>query len=101
MAALPSALACQVPSPARVDSPLVWIAKSISVVVPPCAAARVPVSKSSDEFVPPNGMSRWVCGSMPPGMTSLAVASITSSAAMSRLLPIVATVSPSMKTSAL
>jgi len=28
-------------------------------------AARVPVSKSSDEYDPPNGMSRWVCASIP------------------------------------
>ena len=39
------------------------------VVVPPCAAATVPDWKSSTEVVPPNGMSRWVCASMPPGMT--------------------------------
>ena len=29
----------------------------------------VPVSKSSVEVVPPNGMSRWVWTSMPPGIT--------------------------------
>ena len=44
----------------RRDWPLYWIAKSISVVVPPKAAARVPVSKSSALVVPPKGMSRWV-----------------------------------------
>ena len=38
------------------------------------------VSKSSAEVVPPNGMSRWVCTSMPPGITSLPEASITVSA---------------------
>jgi len=31
------------------------------------AAARVPVSKSSALVVPPKGMSRCVCTSMPPG----------------------------------
>ena len=41
------------------------------VVVPPQAAARVPVSKVSEAWVPPNGSSMWVCGSMPPGMTYL------------------------------
>ena len=48
-----------------------------SVVVPPMAAARVPVSKSSADVVPPKGMSRWVCTSMPPGSTSRPVASTT------------------------
>src|SRR5947209_348958 len=43
------------------------MAKSMSVVVPPKAAAMVPVSKSSELVVPPKGMSRCVCTSMPPG----------------------------------
>src|SRR5262249_42193671 len=51
------------------------MAKSISVVVPPKAAARVPVSKSSELVVPPNGMSRWVWTSIPPGNTYLPAAS--------------------------
>ena len=38
-------------------------------VVPPKAAAIVPDSKSSADVVPPNGMSRWVCTSRPPGST--------------------------------
>ena len=38
----------------------------------------VPVSKSSLEVVPPNGMSRCVWTSMPPGSRSMPVASITS-----------------------
>src|SRR5215217_1031 len=46
-------------------------------VVPPQAAARVPVSKVSDALVPPNGSSMWVCASMPPWMTYFPVASIT------------------------
>src|SRR5690349_19534561 len=51
------------------------------VVVPPQAAARVPVSKVSAENVPPNGISMCVCASIPPGSTYLPVASITWSAA--------------------
>jgi hypothetical protein len=47
-----------------------WMAKSTMVVVPPNAAARVPVSKSSLDVVPPNGMSRCVCASIPPGSSS-------------------------------
>ena len=50
------------------------------VVVPPKAAARVPVSKVSLANVPPNGSSMWVWGSIPPGMTHLPVASMTWSA---------------------
>ena len=52
----------------------------MSVVVPPCAAAIVPVSKSSAEVVPPKGMSRCVWTSTPPGMTSWPEASMTVSA---------------------
>ncbi len=43
--------------------------KSTTMVVPPDSAALVPLSKSSAVTVPMNGNSRWVCGSMPPGMT--------------------------------
>jgi hypothetical protein len=39
------------------------------VVVPPWAAAIVPVAKSSDAVVPPNGSSMWVWASTPPGKT--------------------------------
>src|SRR5579859_3403703 len=105
MLALPSALACQVSSVSRSEPPLGCTAKSTSEVVPPQAAARVPVSKSSAENVPPNGMSRWVCTSMPPGMTYLPLASMVRSAAPTRA-PVctgsssAATVSPSMSTSA-
>ena len=49
--------------------PLAWTAKSMMVVVPPQAAARVPVSNVSTENVPPNGISMCVCTSMPPGST--------------------------------
>src|SRR5262249_12604357 len=53
------------------------MAKSISVVVPPKAAAPVPVSKSSALVVPAKGISRWVCTSMPPGRMYLLLASKT------------------------
>ena len=56
------------------------MAKSTMLVVPPKAAARVPVSKSSALVVPPNGMSRCVWQSMPPGRTYIPAASITLSA---------------------
>ena len=72
-------------------------------VVPPNAAARVPVSKVSLANVPPNGSSMWVWTSMPPGMTYLPVASIVSSAvipAAARSRPMPTIVSPSMRTSA-
>ncbi len=69
-------LAIQVSKAWRSAWPLYWIAKSMSVVVPPNAAARVPVSKSSALVVPPKGMSRCVCTSMPPGRTSLFAASM-------------------------
>ena len=60
---------------------MAWTAKSMIVVVPPHAAARVPVSKVSAENVPPNGISMCVCTSIPPGSTYLPVASMTWSAA--------------------
>src|SRR5712692_79291 len=69
------------------------MAKSMSVVVPPKAAAMVPVSKSSALVVPPKGMSRCVCTSIPPGMTRRPEASMTrpafstgSGAAMAEIL---------------
>ena len=49
------------------------------VVVPPNAAARVPVSNVSLANVPPKGSSMCVWTSIAPGMTSLPVASITRS----------------------
>ena len=64
-----SALASQVSSPWESDSPKLCTAKSTIVVVPPNAAARVPVAKSSEANVPPNGSSMWVCTSIPPGIT--------------------------------
>ena len=68
----------------------------MSVVVPPWAAAIVPLSKSSAEVVPPNGMSRWVWTSIPPGITSLPEASITVSAGSVRPWPISVTTPLSM-----
>src|SRR6185437_10459112 len=53
------------------------MAKSISVVVPPNAAAIVPVSKSSALIVPPKGISRCVWTSIPPGITRHPAASTT------------------------
>ena len=84
-------------------------AKSMIVVVPPQAAAVVPLSKVSEALVPPNGSSMWVWQSTPPGMTYLPVASTTVSAVLARSLPravlpgatTAAMVSPSTRTSAL
>ena len=70
------------------------------VVVPPNAAARVPVSKVSLANVPPNGSSMWVCTSIAPGMTHFPDASIVRSAWTSSDSPISAILSPSTSTSA-
>jgi len=51
------------------------------MVVPPAKPAAVPEKKSSDATVPMKGNSIWVWGSMPPGITSWPVASITSASA--------------------
>src|SRR5471032_3407458 len=72
------------------------------LVVPPNAAARVPVSKSSAEVVPPNGMSRCVCTSIPPGITYIPAASITLAAAASGIPARTSLITaPSIRTSAL
>ncbi len=78
MAQLPSAFECHLSSVASSDVPLACTAKSMMVVVPPQAAAVVPVAKVSAENVPPNGISMCVCASMPPGITYRPVASIVS-----------------------
>ena len=104
MAQLPSAFSCQASSVASSDPPLGCTGKSTIVVVPPKAAAIVPVSKVSAENVPPNGISRWVCTSIPPGSTYLPAASMTSPAAELGSVPGAATAaifSPSTRTSAL
>ena len=51
---------------------LAWMAKSMTVVTPPQAAALVPFSKSSALTVPPKGSCRWTCPSMAPGKTLFA-----------------------------
>ena len=73
--------------------------KSTWQVVPPNAAAVWPDSTSSIVTVPPNGMSRCVCGSTQPGSTYFPVASITRSASTSRDSPISEIRSSSTKTS--
>ena len=75
------------------------MAKSTIVVVPPWAAAIVPVSKSSTERVPPKGMSRCVCTSMPPGITSILRASITRAPLASSSVPMAEITWPSISTS--
>src|SRR3954452_7618106 len=108
MAHRPAAFSCHAASPSCTRSPNRWTAKSTIVVVPPHAAAAVPVSNVSDANVPPNGSSMWVCTSTPPGTTYLPVASMTRSAVAARSWPSAvepgatsaAIVSPSMSTSA-
>ncbi len=99
MIALPSRLACQSASASAKLWPFPWMQKSTWHVVPPKAAAVWPDVTSSIVVVPPNGMSRCVCGSTRPGSTSFPVASITVSAVTSRLSPSREIRSPSTKTS--
>src|SRR5438876_76079 len=66
---------CQSSSPTRGLFPAVWLQKSMRVVVPPNAAAFVPVSTVSTVCVGPNSQSRWVCTSTPLGKTSRPLAS--------------------------
>ena len=68
---LPSAFDRQSSSAAANVWPCGWMTKSTWQVVPPNAAAVCPDSTSSIVTVPPNGMSRCVCGSMQPGSTYL------------------------------
>src|SRR3954447_19982573 len=101
MAQLPSALPCHLSSVDWRVVPLAWTAKSMIVVVPPHAAAVVPVAKVSAENVPPNGISMWVCASMPPGITYFPAASMTVSAVSNTPGAVTAAiVSPSTSTSA-
>ena len=65
-------------------------------VVPPNAHEVCPDWKSSAVIVPPNGMSKCVCGSIQPGRTYFPDASITRSAATSSDVPISVIVSSSM-----
>ena len=80
MVARPSAFFHQVSSASRIRVPRACMAKSTMLVVPPNAAARVPVSKSSVDTMSPRGMSRCVWASMPPGITYMPLASIACSA---------------------
>ncbi len=105
MAHRPSALACQASRPSRSAPPIDWMAKSMIVVVPPQAAARVPVSKVSAAKVPPNGISMCVCASTPPGTTYFPLASISRSpcqpcATADPVAASATTCSPSISTSA-
>src|SRR6478736_927533 len=75
---------------------------STIVVTPPQAAPIVPVSNVSLASVPPKGNSKWVCTSIPPGITYLPAASITWSTPSSVKYPgppRAAIVSPSISTS--
>src|SRR3954468_23812652 len=89
MAQLPPALSCQRATWSWTRCPCACTTKSTMVVVPPQAAARVPVSNVSEAWVPPKGLSMCVWPSMPPGMTYFPLASITVSALIgpSALLP--------------
>ena len=73
--------------------------KSISVVVPPNAAAVVPDVKSSQVVVPPKNISMCVWGSIAPGITIFPAASITLSAVTSSDAPSRLTLPSSTKTS--
>src|SRR4051794_26100112 len=105
MAQLPSAFSCQRPSASCTEPPVFCTAKSTVVVMPPHAAAIVPVSNVSLDSVPPKGISMCVCTSTPPGTTYLPVASTVVSAATPRASACpgartAAIVSPSTSTSA-
>ncbi len=91
---------CQVSRASANVWPLPWMQKSTWHVVPPNAAETVPEVKSSQDVVPPNGMSRCVWGSMQPGSTIFPVASITRSAWTSSDAPMSVTDSSSTNTSA-
>ena len=69
MQILPSALRCQSLTAFTSDPSGPGRTKSTIIVVPPDAAAAVPLSKVSAAVVPMKGISRWVWGSIPPGMT--------------------------------
>src|ERR1039458_5417916 len=101
MQALPSAFFHQTSRASRMRAPRGWMAKSTIVVVPPKAAARVPVRKSSAKVIDATGMSRWVWQSMPPGRTYMPVASMTLAAELAGMAARTSLMSsPSMRTSA-
>src|SRR6266508_525559 len=101
MTALPRALPSHASRAFSSGSPMPCTAKSTMLVVPPNAAATVPVWKSSEANVPPNGSSMWVWTSMPPGMTYFRDASMRFAPPAFRSFPTAATFSSSMRTSAL
>src|SRR2546430_1697806 len=74
-------------------------AKSITQVVPPHAAAMVPLSKSSADVTAPTARSKCVWASMPPGMTYAPVASTTSAPDGGSRWPTAAIRSPSIRRS--
>ena len=94
MCVLPSALPCQVSTASPSVPSGSWSEKSTSVVVPPATAAAVPVFQSSAVTVPPNGMSRWVCPSMKPGISRAPETSTTSAPSRGRSTPTASIVSP-------
>ena len=105
MAQLPSAFSCHDARASCTLPPVFCTAKSTMVVMPPHAAAVVPVSNVSEASVPPNGISMCVWTSTPPGTTYLPVASIVRSAVMPSDstwpgIRTAAIVSPSISTSA-
>ena len=69
MAHDPSASAMRASKLARTSPPATRSAKSMIVVVPPCAAAIVPVSKLSLDTNGPCGICRCTWASTPPGIT--------------------------------
>ena len=91
---------CQSARPSSGLLPWLWLAKSITEVVPPNAAAMVPVPKVSTVRAVPNSQSRCVCTSTAPGMTRSPLASCTSRPPPAgRSRPMVATLPPSTRMS--
>ena len=74
--ALASTSSLQAATASAIDSSLVGITVSMTVVVPPAKAALVPLVKSSASGRLPLPRN-WVQVSTPPGMTNLSVASMT------------------------
>ena len=71
-------LAFESSTQARRDFPLICNANGRTVVLPPAAAERVPLSKSSAMIVPSSvGCAICTCPSTPPGKTSSPDASIS------------------------
>ena len=78
MTALGPARAWYSSTTSRSDCPRCWAAKGMTVVVPPNAAETVALRKSSAVMNPEaESCSMWQWLSIPPGSTSLPVASTT------------------------